>query len=409
MGALTPLGNDVPTFWEGLKAGRSGIERISGFDPVRVASKVAGEIRDFDASTVMDRKEVRRNDRYIHYGWAATVEAMTDAGLPVPLTDDDLADRAGIIMGTGIGGINTVIRDVIEVQELGVERVGPFVITAMIGNMGSGFAAISGNLRGPNFATTSACASANHAIGEALTFIRRGDADIMVAGGAEAAIGEITVAAFSAMRALSTKRNDDPQHACRPFDADRDGFIMADGAGMLVLESLEHAQARGATIHAEVVGYGLSDDASHITLPAPGGRGAARSMQGALRDGGIGLGEVDYINAHGTSTGPNDSTETAAIKSVFGERAYAIPISSTKSMTGHLLGAGGAVEAIATIRTLQTGIIPPTINYEFPDPECDLDYVPNIAREVPVQTAISNSFGFGGHNATLAFRRWEGA
>jgi beta-ketoacyl-acyl-carrier-protein synthase II len=407
MGALTPLGNDVATTWDGMLAGRSGIGRITSFDPSRVDSKVAGEIHGFDAETVMPKKEVRRNDRYVHFAWAATAEALRDAGLDNPITSEDLAERTGVIIGSGIGGINTMIRDIIEAHDLGVERIGPFLVTSMIPDMGAGYVAIYANARGPNYATVSACSSSNHAIGDALNIIRRGDADVMIAGGAEAGIGEIPVAAFSAMRALSTKRNDDPEKASRPFDADRDGFVMADGAGILVLEDLAHAQARGARIHAELVGYAATDDASHITLPAPGGRGAVGSMSRALADAGLGIDDIDYINAHGTSTGPNDRSETAAIKTVFGERAYAVPVSSTKSMTGHLLGAGGGVEAIACIRAIGDGCLPPTINYEFPDPECDLDYVPNAARRAEVRTAMSNSFGFGGHNATLIFRRYD--
>ena len=409
MGAITPLGNDVESFWDGLVAGRSGIDRIGSFDPSRVDSKVAGEVRGFEADTVMPKKEVRRNDRYVHFAWAAAAEALRDAGLENPITDEGLSERTGVIIGSGIGGINTMIRDVIEAHELGVERIGPFLVTALIPDMGAGYVAIYANARGPNYATVSACSSSNHAIGDALNIIRRGDADVMIAGGAEAGIGEIPVAAFAAMRALSTKRNDEPTKASRPFDADRDGFVMADGAGLLVLEALEHAQARSARIHAELVGYAATDDASHITLPAPGGRGAAGSMRLALADASLSIDDVDYINAHGTSTGPNDRSETAAIKTVFGERAYAVPVSSTKSMTGHLLGAGGGIEAIACIRAIETGIIPPTINLEFPDPECDLDYVPNVARRTAVRTAMSNSFGFGGHNATLIFRRYDSA
>ncbi|HET6744276.1 MAG TPA: beta-ketoacyl-ACP synthase II [Candidatus Limnocylindria bacterium] len=407
MGAVTPLGNDVATFWDGLVAGRSGIDHIASFDASRVDSKVAGEVRGFEADTVMPKKEVRRNDRYVHFAWAAAAEALRDAGLENPITDQDLSDRTGVIIGSGIGGINTMIRDVIEAHDLGVERIGPFLVTALIPDMGAGYVAIYANARGPNYATVSACSSSNHAIGDALNIIRRGDADVMIAGGAEAGIGEIPVAAFAAMRALSTKRNDEPTKASRPFDGDRDGFVMADGAGLLVLEELGHAQARNATIHAELVGYAATDDASHITLPAPGGRGAVGSMSRALADAGLTTDDVDYINAHGTSTGPNDRSETAAIKTVFGERAYAVPVSSTKSMTGHLLGAGGGIEAIACVRAIETGIIPPTINYEFPDPDCDLDYVPNVARQTPARTAMSNSFGFGGHNATLIFRRYD--
>jgi 3-oxoacyl-[acyl-carrier-protein] synthase II len=409
MGAVTPLGNDVESTWEAMIAGRSGIDRIASFDPSRLDSQVAGEVRGFDADAVMPRKEVRRNDRYVHFAWGASAEALRDAGLENPISDEGLAERTGVIVGSGIGGINTMIRDVIEAHDLGVERVGPFLVTALIPDMGAGYVAIYANARGPNYATVSACSSSNHAIGDALNIIRRGDADVMIAGGAEAGIGEIPVAAFAAMRALSTKRNDDPQRASRPFDADRDGFVMADGAGILVLEALDHAQARGARIHAEVVGYAATDDASHITLPAPGGRGAAGSMRLALADAGLGIEDVDYINAHGTSTGPNDRSETAAIKTVFGERAYEVPVSSTKSMTGHLLGAGGGVEAVACILAICNGVIPPTINYQFPDPDCDLDYVPNQARSVPLRTAMSNSFGFGGHNATLIFRRHDGS
>jgi 3-oxoacyl-[acyl-carrier-protein] synthase II len=408
LGAITPLGNDVATTWACMKAGRSGIRRISIFDPSRVASQIGGEIRDFEPEAVMPRKEIRRNDRYIHYAWAATVEAMAEAGLPNPIEDEVEAERTGAIIGSGIGGINTMIRDIIEANELGVERVGPFLVTAMIADMAPGYVAIYANARGPNYSTISACASSNHAIGDALNIIRRGDADVMIAGGAEAGIGEIPVAAFSAMKALSTKRNDQPEKASRPFDADRDGFVMGDGAGILVLEALEHAQARGAAILAELVGYAASDDASHITLPAPGGRGAVASMRLAIADAGMKPDDVDYINAHGTSTPPNDRAETAAIKTVFGERAYELPISSTKSMTGHMLGAGGGVEAIACLRSLQEGILPPTINYENPDPECDLDYVPNVARQVAIRSAMSNSFGFGGHNATIILRRWDG-
>jgi beta-ketoacyl-acyl-carrier-protein synthase II len=311
-------------------------------------------------------------------------------------------------VATGIGGISSVVKDAQAALTEGYDRVGPFSILNMIPDTAAGHVAIVANLRGPNYATVSACASSNHGIGEAAGIIRRGDADVMVAGGTEAAICEMVVAAFSAMRALTTKRNDDPQRASRPFDVDRDGFAIADGAGMLVLEELGHAQARGARIRAEFIGYGASDDASHVTLPAPGGRGAVASMRLALEDAGLEPAALSYINAHGTSTPPNDPAETAAIKSVFGEDAYRVPISSTKSMTGHLMGAGGGVEAVACVRALETGILPPTINLDTPDPECDLDYVPNVPRQVAITTAMSNAFGFGGHNATLVFRRWDG-
>ena len=408
MGAVTPLGNDVASFWDGLVNGRSGIGRITLFDPENVPSRIAGEVRGFDAEAVMPKKEVRRNDRYVHFAWAATAEALRDAGLPNPITDESLAWRTGAIVGSGIGGINTMIRDIIEAHDEGIDRIGPFLVTAMIPDMAAGYIAIYANARGPNYATVSACSSSNHAIGASLNAIRRGEADVMIAGGAEAGIGEIPVGAFCAMRALSTKRNDEPEKASRPFDAQRDGFVIGDGAGILVLEELEHARARGATIHAEVVGYGATDDASHITLPAPGGRGAVESMRVAIADAGLSVEDIDYINAHGTSTPPNDRSETAAIKTLFGEHAYRVPVSSTKSMTGHLMGAGGGIEAIASIRSIETGIVPPTINQEHPDPECDLDYVPNEAREHEVAVAMSNSFGFGGHNATLVFRRYDG-
>ena len=407
MGALTPIGNDVPAFWDGLVNARSGIGPITLFDTKNVPSKIGGEVRGFDADAVMPKKEVRRNDRYVHFAWAATAEAMRDAGLPNPIEDEALAWRTGAIIGSGIGGINTMIRDIIEAHDLGIDRIGPFLVTAMIPDMAAGYIAIYANARGPNYATVSACSSSNHAIGASLNAIRRGEADLMIAGGAEAGIGEIPVGAFCAMRALSTKRNDEPEKASRPFDAERDGFVMGDGAGILVLEALEHAKARGATIHAEVVGYGATDDASHITLPAPGGRGAVESMRVAIADAGLTTEDVDYINAHGTSTPPNDRSETAAIKTLFGERAYRIPVSSTKSMTGHLMGAGGGIEAIATIQAIKNGIVPPTINQEHPDPDCDLDYVPNEARNHQVTVGMSNSFGFGGHNATLVFRRYE--
>ena len=349
MGAITPIGNDVPSYWESLIAGRSGIDTIASFDPSRLDCRIAGEVKGWEPELVMPRKEIRRHDRYVHFAWAASHEAMRDAGLPNPIEDESLAERTGVIVGSGIGGINTMIRDIIEAHDLGIERIGPFLVTSLIPDMGAGYVAIYANARGPNYATVSACSSANHAIGDAANIIRRGDADVMIAGGAEAGIGEIPIAAFAAMRALST-RNDEPEKASRPFDADRDGFVMGDGAGILVLEALEHAQARGARIHAELVGYAATDDASHITLPAPGGRGAVASMSLAMADAGMTTADIGYINAHGTSTLPNDKAETAAIKTVFGERAYQVPVSSTKSMTGHLMGAGGGIEAIASIR-----------------------------------------------------------
>jgi 3-oxoacyl-[acyl-carrier-protein] synthase II len=407
MGAVTPIGNDVASYWDSLIAGRSGIDRITVFDPSRLDAKIAGEVKGFEPELVMPKKEIRRHDRYVHFAWAASHEAMRDAGLPNPIEDDFLAERTGVIIGSGIGGINTMIRDIIESHELGVERIGPFLVTSLIPDMAAGYVAIYANARGPNYATVSACSSANHAIGDAANIIRRGDADVMIAGGAEAGIGEIPIAAFAAMRALSTARNDEPQKACRPFDAGRDGFIMAEGAGIVVLEALEHALARGARIQGELAGYAATDDASHITLPAPGGRGAVGSMSLAMADAGMLPPDIGYINAHGTSTLPNDKAETAAIKTVFGELAYGTPVSSTKSMTGHLLGAGGGIEAIACVLAIENGMLPPTINYEVPDPDCDLDYVPNVARPSAITAAMSNSFGFGGHNATLIFKRYD--
>jgi 3-oxoacyl-[acyl-carrier-protein] synthase II len=408
MGAITPVGNDVPALWDSLINGRSGIGRITTFDPVKTAAKVAGEVKGFDADTLMPKKEVRRNDRYVHYAWAAVAEAMRDAGLANPIEDDALAWRTGCIIGSGIGGINTMIRDVTEAVEFGIERIGPFLVTAMIPDMAAGYVAIYANARGPNYATVSACSSSNHAIGDSMNIIRRGEADVMIAGGAEAGIGEIPVAAFSAMRALSTKCNEEPEKASRPFDAERDGFVMGDGAGILVLESLDHARARGATIHAEVVGYGATDDASHITLPAPGGRGAVESMRVAIADAGLTTDAIDYINAHGTSTPFNDKLETLAIKRLFGEQAGKLAISSTKSMTGHLLGAAGGLEAGITVLAIKHQIAPPTINYQTPDPECDLDYVPNAARPMSIRYALSNSFGFGGTNGALLFKKFDG-
>jgi 3-oxoacyl-[acyl-carrier-protein] synthase II len=408
LGAITPLGNDVATYWDGLIAGRSGLDRIQSFDPSGVPSQVGGEVKDFDATTVMDRKDARRHDRYVHYAWAAASQALTDAGIGYPVVADEEAERIGAIVATGIGGVTSLVRDAQEAAVQGYDRVSPFALLNMIADTAAGHVAIAANLRGPNYATVSACASSNHALGEAAGIVRRGDADVMVAGGSEAAICEMVVAAFCAMRALSTKRNDQPTRASRPFDVDRDGFVIADGAGMLVLEDLDHAQARGATIHAEFIGYGASDDASHVTLPAPGGRGAAASMRIALADAGLAPAELGYINAHGTSTPPNDPPETAAIKTVFQADAYRVPISSTKSMTGHLMGAGGGIEAVACVRALETGTIPPTINLDNPDPECDLDYVPHKSRKMPVRYALSNSFGFGGTNAALLFKKYEG-
>nr|WP_290665626.1 beta-ketoacyl-ACP synthase II [Ardenticatena sp.] len=407
IGAITALGKDMPTTWKNLLAGVSGAGPITRFDTSEFLVKFACEVKDFDISEykdVISPKEARRIDRNIQMMIGAAAQAMRQANLRIE--DPEQANRAGTLVGTGIGGLETIYAGHKTLFEKGPKRVSPFVATYMLPNMAAGYLAICFNLRGPNFTLISACASGTHTVGEAAEIIRRGDADVMLAGGVEAPITPFGLAAFHRTGALST-RNDDPQRASRPFDAQRDGFVFGEGAGALVLESLEHAQARGATILAEVVGYGLSDDAYHISAPAEGGEGAARAMAMALRKAGVGPEMVDYINAHGTSTPLNDKSETEAIKAVFGEHAYRIPISSTKSMVGHLLGAAGVVEAAVCVQTILDGIIHPTINYEYPDPECDLDYVPNEPRKATVRYALSNSFGFGGHNASILLKAYE--
>ncbi|MBW3613625.1 MAG: beta-ketoacyl-ACP synthase II, partial [Chloroflexi bacterium] len=365
MGAVTPLGNDVASFWDGLVDGRSGIGPITVFDPVNVPSKIAGEVRGFDADAIMPKKEVRRNDRYVHFAWAATAEAMRDADLPNPIVDEALAWRTGAIIGSGIGGINTMIRDIIEAHDLGIDRIGPFLVTAMIPDMAAGYIAIYANARGPNYATVSACATSNHAIGDAFHIIRRGEARMMIAGGTEAALTHISFAGYSAARALATEY-DSPETASRPFDARRNGFVHGEGAAILVMESLQSARARGAPILAEVLGMGMSSDAHHITAPREDGAGAAKAMGRALRNAGITPDEVDYINAHGTSTPLGDIAETRAIRALFGEHADGLMVSSTKSMLGHSLGATAAVEAGLTVLALHHGIVPPTINLTDP-------------------------------------------
>jgi len=403
MGAITPLGLDVPTLWKGLLEGRSGAAPITLFDPSPYDTRFACEVKGFDPLNYMDRKEARRSDRYTQMAIAAAEEAMRNSGLKI---DAGNAERVGVIIGSGVGGLITIRQQFEVLITKGPQSVSPFTIPMIIGNMAAGQVAMRYGAKGINFCTTSACATSAHAIGEAFEAIRRGAAEAIIAGGSEAPIDPFGVAAFCAARALST-RNDAPEKACRPFDARRDGFVMAEGAGILVLEELEFARRRGAPILAEVLGYGATADAYHITAPAPEGEGAARSMRLALKQAGLQPTDVDYINAHGTSTPLNDLTETQAIKAVFGEYAYRVPISSTKSMVGHLLGAAGAVESIVCIQTILTGIIHPTINYEFPDPECDLDYVPNVPRQADVRIALSNSLGFGGHNVTLIFGRYE--
>lgn len=400
-GCISPVGNNVSDTWQALLAGRSGVDWITLFDASQHKTRFAAEVKGFDGAALFGSREARRMDRFTQFALAASLEAIEQAKLRVEVLN---RDRIGVVIGTGIGGISTLLAQVEEMRARGPERVSPFLVPMMIADSAPATIAIQLGLRGPNMALATACASGANAIGEAAEMIRRGTADVMLAGGAEAAIVPVAMAALNVMGALSA-RNEAPQQASRPFDRERDGFVMGEGAGMLVLESLEHAQARGARILAELSGYGTSNDAYHISAPAENGAGAALSMQWALEDAGLSPEQIDYINAHGTSTPLNDKSETQAIKKVFGETAYSIPVSSTKSMTGHLLGASGALEAVICVQVLQEQILPPTINYEYPDPECDLDYVPNQPRSRTVHHVMSNSFGFGGHNATLIFSR----
>ncbi len=408
MGAITGLGHSVQETWKNLLAGKSAAHRITLFDPSTFAVQIACEVRDFNIENYgeyIDKKEARRMDRFLHFTIAGTAEAIKDSGLKI---DESNADNVGALVGSGIGGMHLIQESARTLFDKGSMRVSPFTGPYMIPDMASGEIAMIFGPRGPNFSIASACATGTNAIGEAYEIIKRGDADAMVTGGTEASLTELGLAAFHRTGAMSM-RNDDPERASRPFDAKRDGFVFGEGAGILVIEALESAQARGAKIYAEIIGYGATDDAYHISAPAPGGSGAAKAMLRALKKAGLTPDAVDYINAHGTSTVLNDAAETQAIKSVFGEYAYKIPVSSSKSMLGHMLGAAGAIEAIATIKTLETGMIHPTINYEFPDPQCDLDYVPNQARAANVRVAMSNSFGFGGHNAILIFKKYEPA
>ncbi len=400
LGTVASIGHDVDTFWSSLLAGRSGIDRISLFDPSEFASQIGAEVRDWDPAQHMDPKEARRNDRYTHFGYVAARQAVKDAALDMTRED---GDRVGVIIGSGIGGMFTYESQLKVLAERGPRKVSPFTIPSLIGNMCAGLVAIDLGARGPNFGIVSACATGTHAIGEAAHAIRRGDADVMVTGGSEAAITPFSYASFCSMKAMST-RNDSPQKACRPFDKNRDGFIMGEGSGVLVLESLEHAQARGARIYCELAGYAATCDAYHITSPDPEGKGLSLAMRRALASAGVAPEQVDYINAHGTSTPYNDKFETLAIKKVFGDYARRVPISSTKSMTGHLLGAAGGIESVIAVKTIQSGMIAPTINLEEPDPDCDLDYVPNVARAATVRTVLSNNLGFGGQNAAIVFR-----
>jgi 3-oxoacyl-[acyl-carrier-protein] synthase II len=407
MGAVSALGNDVASTWEGLLAGRSGVRRIESFDPSRVDSQIAAEVRDFDPSAVIDRKEMRRMDRYIQFGLVVAREALDQADLPGRI-DGRLAERTGVILGSGLGGVATLFDNVLLMGERGPDRISPFFIPMGIANVGSGQIAIAFGMLGPNFATVSACATGAHAIGEAWETIRREDADVMLAGGTEAAIHEAVVGGFASMKALST-RNDDPEAASRPFDRDRDGFVMGEGAAMLVLEELAHAEARGATPLAELVGYGATADASHITLPAPGGRGAVRAGQRALAKAAMEPAEIDHVNAHATSTPEGDGAELLALSTLLGEHAPGVSVSAQKSMLGHTLGAAGALESVATIQAMREGAVPPTINLQTPDEDADgLDLTPNKATRRPIKAALNNSFGFGGQNAALVFRRWDG-
>jgi 3-oxoacyl-[acyl-carrier-protein] synthase II len=402
-GAVTPVGNTAEEFWASLLAGRSGIGPITRFDASQMPTRIAGEIKGFDPLKYIDKKDDRKFDRFLKYAVACAVMAVEDAGLKADRVD---ATRFGVLVGSGIGGIETLLEQYAILTEKGPDRVSPFFVPMIIVNMASGVISMRFGARGPNSSVVTACATGNHAIGDAMRIIQRGDADVMIAGGAEAIIIPLTIAGFCQMKAMST-RNDDPTKASRPFDAERDGFVCGEGGGLVVLESLEHARAREARIYAEVVGYGMTGDAHHMTAPDPEGDGAARAMAAALRDAALEPSSVGYINAHGTSTPYNDKFETIAIKRVFGDHAKKLAVSSTKSMTGHLLGAAGGIEAIATAFALHHGMLPPTMNYEKPDPDCDLDYIPNQARNQEIEVALSNAFGFGGTNATLAFKKYR--
>ena len=405
MGTLNPVGTGLKETWESLTAGKSGIDRFTKFDVSEYRSQVGGEVKGFDAKNYLDPKEAKRTDLFVQYGLAGTQMAMEDAGLSADNGAYD-PNRVGVVLGTGLGGLVTLEKNHKVLLEKGPGRISPFLIPMMIANMAPGQIAIAANAKGPNLCVVTACASGTHAVGDAFKLIQQGAADAMITGGTEGSITPLSLAGFCNMKAL-TERNDEPQKASRPFEKDRDGFVMAEGVGILILEELEQAKKRGAKIYCEIVGYGKTGDAHHITAPSPGGAGAAQCIKMALDDANINPHQVDYINAHGTSTPFNDLCETQAIKTVFNSHSGNLMISATKSMTGHLLGAAGAVEAIFTALALQNGVLPPTINYDTPDPECDLDYIPYEAREKEVTYAISNSFGFGGTNGTLAFKRFE--
>ncbi len=401
LGALTPLGNDVASTWSGMVEGRSGIGPITAFDASELRTRIAGELRGFDPEDWLPRKEARRLDRFVQVYVAAAIAAVADAGLEI---DEATVPRMGAVVGTGMGGLQAYEEAIITKRERGPDRINPLTITRIIANMAAGYSAIHFGFTGPTNTTITACAASANAIGDATELIRRGAADVMLTGGAETGITEFVVASFNASRALST-RNDDPEAASRPFDADRDGFVMGEGGAALVLEERDRALARGATVYGEVLGYGMSTDAYHVTLPRPGGEGQAVAMELALADAGLAPSDIDYVNAHGTSTPANDATETAAIHRAFGSAAGDVAISSTKSVTGHLLGGAGAIEAMACLLAIRDGVVPPTATLVTPDPECDLDYVPGEARELPITHTMSNSFGFGGHNVALVLGR----
>jgi len=401
LGAITPLGHSVPSTWDTILAGRSGIGPITQFDCSKFKTRIAAEVKDFDPTDYVDRREARRLDRFLHFAAAALQEVTNDAMLDMAHQDPQ---RVGVVVGSGIGGIHTLLAQDKVLRERGPHRVSPFTVPGLMLNSAAAQVSIILGARGPNLALATACATGSHALGEAASIIRRGQADVMIAGGSEAAIVPLAMAGFDNIGAMS-KRNDEPERSCRPFDAERDGFVMGEGAGLLVMERLDLAQARGAHIYGELIGYGATGDAFHLTAPDENGTGAAECMRMALEDAGLAPSDVDYINAHGTGTLLNDAGETRAIKAVFGEHAYRLAVSSTKSMTGHLMGAAGAIEGIFSLLALRDQVLPPTINYETPDPVCDLDYVPNQARTTTVNVVMSNSFGFGGHNATVIFRR----
>jgi 3-oxoacyl-[acyl-carrier-protein] synthase II len=404
IGLVSPLGNDTPTTWKAMTQGQSAVGRITYFDPSDLDTQIAAEVKGFDATPYLDRKEIRRNDRFVHYAVAATKQALADAEFSIT---DANQDDIGVVIGSGIGGLQTCHEQFRVLFEKGPDRVSPFFITMFITDIAAGVVAMQTGARGPNFATVSACATSANAVGEAAEMIRRGDAIAMIAGGSECGITPMGIASFTSMHALS-RHNQDPAHASRPFDAERDGFVMGEGSGILLLEEEQHARTRGARIYAELAGYATTADAYHITEPAPEGEGLARAIRRALTKAEVNPDQVQYVNAHGTATPYNDRNETAALKSVFGKHAKKLAISSTKSMIGHTLGAAGAIEGATTALTIAEGVITPTINYEHPDPECDLDYVPNTSREARVDVAISNSMGFGGHNAVLVLRRYTG-